>query len=249
MNQNEPMTPSYSWLKKVNDNVFKTEGGENMRRVKNLFHEMRPAHVITPWYKDGHYYYAKMKFLNSEGEVSKETYRVYAPQLGDPTNPNNKPPKEFYGVLYVVWRGRWEAVEVRPSVNTYVAGDGISIHPNDPELGGCPVVNIGITNAQIPGDRFNHKETKTLYFSPKWFKWVQSSLDIANKREVAINTIAKRVVTKPPEITVSRGAVQVFTGYDSSGLPKYENRQVVTDVKITEATVEYVVVIKGAGDE
>lgn len=247
MNQNEPMTPSYSWLKKVNDNVFKTESGEKTRHVKNLFHEIRPAFVITPWYKDGHYYYAKMKFLNSEGEVSKEAYRVYAPQLGDPTNPNNKPPKEFYGVLYVVWRGRWEAVEVRPSVNTYVEGDGIAMGINDPDLGGIPVVNMGITNAQIPGEI--HKETKTLYFSPKLFKWVQSSLDIAGKREVALKTIAKRVVTKPPEITVSRAALQVFTGYDSSGNPKYEYRQVVTDVKITEATEEYVVVIKGAMDE
>lgn len=107
MNQNEPMTPSYSWLKKVNDNVFKSEGGENMRRVKNLFHEMRPAQLTSDWSATGGVYSAKMRFVNQKGAVVGDSFTVYAPQLAD------KPTNDATGSrLFVVWRGRWEAVSI-----------------------------------------------------------------------------------------------------------------------------------------
>lgn len=246
MNQNEPMTPSYSWLKKVNDNVFKTEGGEKMRRVKNLFHEVRPAVIVTPWYKEGRFYYAMMRlFVGEDRKISDEKYKVYAPQLGDPSNPNTEHPKDFSSsVLYVIWRGRWEALEVRPIVRPYVGGDGIDISGiYDSNLKGIPVVNMGVTNAQIAGE--SRKENKTLYFSPIWFKWIPSSLDIASKKEIAIRAKTVDVVTKPPQISVSYGMAQFYTGNDSLGNPKYEYRPVVTDVKITEATIEKVIVLAG----
>lgn len=107
MNQNEPMTPSYSWLKKVNDNVFKTEGGENMRRVKNLFHEMRPAQLTSDWSATGGVYSAKMRFVNQKGAVVGDSFTVYAPLLTE------QPTTDATGSrLFVVWRGRWEAVSV-----------------------------------------------------------------------------------------------------------------------------------------
>ncbi|MGN0930203.1 MAG: hypothetical protein ACI4NP_00610 [Thermoguttaceae bacterium] len=107
MNQNEPMTPSYSWLKKVNDNVFKTEGGEKMRRVKNLFHEMRPAQLTSDWSATGGVYSAKMRFVNQKGAVVGDSFTVYAPQLTE------QPTTDATGSrLFVVWRGRWEAVSV-----------------------------------------------------------------------------------------------------------------------------------------
>lgn len=107
MNQNEPMTPSYSWLKKVNDNVFKTEGGEKMRRVKNLFHEMRPAQLTSDWSATGGVYSAKMRFVNQKGAAVGDSFTVYAPLLTE------QPTTDATGSrLFVVWRGRWEAVSV-----------------------------------------------------------------------------------------------------------------------------------------
>lgn len=107
MNQNEPMTPSYSWLKKVNDNVFKTEGGEKMRRVKNLFHEMRPAQLTSDWSATGGVYSAKMRFVNQKGAAVGDSFTVYAPLLTE------KPTTDATGSrLFVVWRGRWEAVSI-----------------------------------------------------------------------------------------------------------------------------------------
>lgn len=107
MNQNEPMTPSYSWLKKVNDNVFKSEGGENMRRVKNLFHEMRPAQLTSDWSATGGVYSAKMRFVNQKGAMVGDSFVVYAPLLTE------KPTTDAtLSRLFVVWRGRWEAVNV-----------------------------------------------------------------------------------------------------------------------------------------
>lgn len=107
MNQNEPMTPSYSWLKKVNDNVFKTEGGEKMRRVKNLFHEMRPAQLTSDWSATGGVYSAKMRFVNQKGAAVGDSFTVYAPLLTE------QPTTDATGSrLFVVWRGRWEAVSI-----------------------------------------------------------------------------------------------------------------------------------------
>lgn len=101
------MTPSYSWLKKVNDNVFKSEGGENMRRVKNLFHEMRPAQLTSDWSATGGVYSAKMRFVNQKGAMVGDSFVVYAPLLTE------KPTTDAtLSRLFVVWRGRWEAVNV-----------------------------------------------------------------------------------------------------------------------------------------
>lgn len=107
MNQNEPMTPSYSWLKKVNDNVFKTESGEKTRHVKNLFHEIRPAQLTSDWSATGGVYSAKMRFVNQKGAAVGDSFTVYAPLLTE------KPTTDATGSrLFVVWRGRWEAVNV-----------------------------------------------------------------------------------------------------------------------------------------
>ena len=107
MNQNEPMTPSYSWLKKVNDNVFKSEDGEKTPRVKNLFHEIRPARLTSDWSATGGVYSAKMRFVNQKGAMVGDSFVVYAPLLTE------KPTTDAtLSRLFVVWRGRWEAVSV-----------------------------------------------------------------------------------------------------------------------------------------
>lgn len=245
MNQNEPMTPSYSWLKKVNDNVFKSEGGENMRRVKNLFHEVRPAVIVTPWYKEGRFYYAMMRlFVGEDRKISDEKYKVYAPQLGDPSNPNTEHPKDFSSrVLYVIWRGRWEALEVRPIVRPYVGRDGIDISGiYDSELNGIPVVNMGVTNAQIAGE--SRKENKTLYFSPIWFKWIPSSLDIANKKEIAIKAKTVDVVTGSPSIEVTYGTEFIVTDV-VNGTPKKTPISFVKGIKVTDGTTKKIVTLVG----
>ena len=242
MNQNEPMTPSYSWLKKVNDNVFKTEGGENMRRVKNLFHEIRPAFVVTPWYKEGSLFYAMMKLYEGDEKLSDEKYKVYAPQLGNASSPNTKQPESFSSrTLYAIWRGRWEALEVRPIVYSYIAGDGISIGIYDSNLRGIPIVNMGVTNVQIAGE--STQENKTLYFSPKFFKWIPSSLDIAHKKEIAIKTKTEYVPDSPPTITYTKTVYNVMRFNEATMQATPNKISVITGIKITDGTTKKILTI------
>ena len=84
----------------------------------------------------------------------------------------------------------------------------------DSELGGIPIVNMGVCRAQIAGE--SRQETKTLYFSPIWFKWIPSSLDIAGKREVAIKAKAVEVVTDIVDGKPVKKKIVVLVGADGS---------------------------------
>ena len=81
-------------------------------------------------------------------------------------------------------------------------------------LGALPIGNRGGCRAQIAGE--SRQETKTLYFSPIWFKWIPSSLDIAGKREVAIKAKAVEVVTDIVDGKPVKKKIVVLVGADGS---------------------------------
>lgn len=189
MNPEDPALPSLSWLQRVNDALFGETEQAAKPRKPGIFYSVVPMRLQTAWKRDNEtgLYKAKAKILSPKSKKDK-IVDVFSVAAGSP--PEGDP---YEWTFYAVWRGRWETLQQPVYKKTYVAGDGISIGIYDSELNGIPVVNMGVTNAQIAGE--SRKESKTLYFSPIWFKWIPSSLDIAGKREIAVKAKTVTVVT------------------------------------------------------
>ena len=239
MNPEDPALPTYSWLQRVNEALFGDTEQAAKPRKPGIFYSIVPMRLRSSWKRDEETGLYKAKGLILSPKSKKEKLvDVYAPAAGSP--PEGEP---YEWTFYAVWRGRWETLQQPVEHKPYIAGDAISVGIYDSELGGIPIVNIGVCRAQIAGE--SRQETKTLYFSPIWFKWIPSSLDIAGKREVAIKAKTVDVVTKTPEIKITTNLVKVVSGIDSQGNPEFTYIPVNSITK-TEATVEKIVVLKGA---
>lgn len=239
MNPEDPALPTYEWLQRVNNALFGESEQAAKPRKPGIFYSIVPMRLRSAWQKDEETgLYKATALIMSPKSKKEKIVDVFSLAAGSP--PEGDP---YEWTFYAVWRGRWETLQQPVEHKPYIAGDAISIGVYDSDLKGIPVVNMGVTNAQIAGE--SRKETKTLYFSPIWFKWIQSSLDIAGKREVAINAKAIDVITKAPEIKITSRAVRVVTGIDAQGAPEYTYIP-INSIEQTEATVEKVVVLKGA---
>lgn len=168
--------------------------------------ETRPCRLRSAWRKTAEgIWSAKAVFLDNPDALVD----VYSVAGGSP--PEGEP---YEWTFYAVWRGRWESTQQPVERKAYIAGDAISVGIYDSELGGIPIVNMGVCRAQIAGE--SRQETKTLYFSPIWFKWIPSSLDIAGKREVAIKAKAVEVVTDIVDGKPVKKKIVVLVGADGS---------------------------------
>lgn len=240
MNPEDPALPTYEWLQRVNNALFGESEQAAKPRKPGIFYSIVPMRLRSTWQKDEETGLYKAKALIMSPKSKKEKIvDVFSLAAGSP--PEGDP---YEWTFYAVWRGRWETLQQPVEHKPYIAGDAISIGVYDSTLGGIPVVNMGVTNAQIAGE--SRQEKKTLYFSPIWFKWIPSSLDVVGKREVAINAKVVEVVTKAPEMKIKGEAVKVVTDIDSQGNPIYRYIAVNQTIEQTEATVEKIVVLKGA---
>ena len=174
--------------------------------------EARPCRLRSAWRKTAEgIWSAKAVFLDAGAQSgnSDALVDVYSVAGGSP--PEGDP---YEWTFYAVWRGRWESTQQPVERKAYIAGDAISVGIYDSELGGIPIVNMGVCRAQIAGE--SRQETKTLYFSPIWFKWIPSSLDIAGKREVAIKAKTVDVVTDIVNGAPVKKKIVVLVGADGS---------------------------------
>lgn len=236
MNPEDPALPSYAWLKKVNNALF-GDSDETITATggTGLFYEIRPVQLVAAWRADeGGVYKGKAVFITQNGRLQRDKIiDVYAPvsNMVKEENP-------YESTFYVVWRGRWEALPAPQGIKPYIAGDSISVGIYDSDLGGIPIVNMGVTKAQIAGQ--NRQETKTLYFSPIWFKWIASSLDISGKQEIAIKATTVEVVTgiKTSTVTVPTKINLGGVEYDSS----------VQIKQLDGVTTEKILVLAGADE-
>ena len=89
-----------------------------------------------------------------------------------------------------IWRGRGEALQTNIESPTYEGARGIAIYPSSDSY---LVENTGVVESQIPGQ--SYADSGTLYFCRNHFAWVSSSLDVVGKKEIALKTVKKRVVT------------------------------------------------------
>lgn len=122
--------------------------------------EARPCRLRSAWRKTAEgIWSAKAVFLDNPDALVD----VYSVAGGSP--PEGEP---YEWTFYAVWRGRWESTQQPVERKAYIAGDAISVGIYDSELGGIPIVNMGVCRAQIAGE--SRQETKTIYFSPIWFK-------------------------------------------------------------------------------
>ena len=242
MNPEDPALPTYSWLQRVNEALFGDTKQAAKPRKPGIFYSIVPMRLRSSWKRDEETGLYKAKGLILSPKSKKEKLvDVYAPAAGSP--PEGKP---YEWTFYAVWRGRWETLQQPVEHKPYIAGDAISVGIYDSELGGIPIVNMGVTNAQIAGE--SRKETKTLYFSPIWFKWIPSSLDIAGKREIAVKAKAVDVVTGSPSIEVTYGAALVVTDV-VNGTAQKTPISYVKEVKVTDgATKKIVTLVGGIGE-
>lgn len=242
MNPEDPALPSIAWLQRVNNALFGESEQAAKPRKPGIFYSVVPMRLWSSWQYDAEttLYKAKAKILSPKSNKDK-IVDVYARAAGSP--PEGKPGEWTF---YAVWRGRWETLQQPVEKKPYVAGDGISIGVYDSELNGIPVVNMGVTNAQIAGE--SRKESKTLYFSPIWFKWIPSSLDIAGKREIAVKAKTVDVVTGSPSIEVTYGAALVVTDV-VNGTAQKTPISYVKEVKVTDGATKKIVTLVGASGE
>ena len=174
--------------------------------------ETRACRLRSAWRKtEEGIWRAKAVFLDDATgrEAPDAIVDVYSTAGGSP--PEGEP---YEWTFYAVWRGRWESTQQPVDHKPYIAGDAISVGIYDSELGGIPIVNMGVCRAQIAGE--NRQETKTLYFSPLWFKWIASSLDIAGKREIAIKAKTVEVVTDIVDGKSVKEKILVLVGANDS---------------------------------
>ena len=152
--------------------------------------EARPCRLRSAWRKtEEGIWSAKAVFLDAGAQSgnSDALVDVYSVAGGSP--PEGDP---YEWTFYAVWRGRWESTQQPVERKAY----------------------MGVCRAQIAGE--SRQETKTLYFSPIWFKWIPSSLDIAGKREVAIKAKTVDVVTDIVNGSPVKKKIVVLVGADGS---------------------------------
>ncbi|MBR4753146.1 MAG: hypothetical protein IK077_15450, partial [Thermoguttaceae bacterium] len=183
-----------SWLQKVDDAVFSSNGsGEKNSGSASMFYDVRPARLQTSWSQNqAGVWKASACFVTQSGTVDTSfVFDVYAPLA-------TSQPIGVVGVerFFVVWRGRWEAIQQNFVAPRYTGGDHIQVSgAAGPD--GYAIDNKGVCEAKLVtrGVADSYSDVGTLYLGGTYFKWVPSTLDIVGKKELWLKTGRKRVVT------------------------------------------------------
>ena len=165
---------------------------------------IKPALRTSYWYnynQSGSLLWAQAYLVNQDGSVDWNSgFQVYSYQ-------GNGEEREF---LWVVWRGRWEALQ-QPQTPRYIGRLGIGVGAYDYELGGYPIDNYGVRSVRVPGESYEDSNG-TLYFSPLFFRWTPSSLDIVGKKEINLKTTSRNLVT---DVVNGRAVKETFIMLDT----------------------------------
>lgn len=167
--------------------------------------DIRPCRLQSAWTQnEAGVWRATACFIVNDRVDTSFVFEVFAP-LATST------PQGVVGVerFFVVWRGRWEAIQQNFVAPRYTGGDHIQVSgaagPN-----GYAIDNKGMCEAKLVtrGVADTYADTGTLYLGGNYFKWVSSTLDIVGKKELWLKTGRKRVVTG---VTLTNGNLDVTT--------------------------------------
>ncbi|MBQ9811690.1 MAG: hypothetical protein IJM54_00125 [Thermoguttaceae bacterium] len=154
--------------------------------------DVRPARLQSAWTQnEAGVWKASACFIVNDRVDSSFAFDVYAPLA-------TSPPQGVAGVerFFVVWRGRWEAIQQHFVAPRYTGGDHIQVSgAAGPD--GYAIDNKGVCEVKLVtrGVADSYSDVGTLYLGGTYFKWVPSTLDIVGKKELWLKTGRKRVVT------------------------------------------------------
>lgn len=187
------MLVSRKWLEKVGLQLTKTDAAlAPDYGTASLFYDIRPARLQTAWTQNAAgLWRATARFIVNDAVDNSFTFPVYAPTA-------TSSPGGTAGTtrFFVIWRGRWEMMQSFQPVARYYGGDHIQVTSLE-SASGYSINNTGMTQANIVtnGVKGTYYDWGTFYLNGKFFKWVPSTLDIIDKRELWLKTARKQVVT------------------------------------------------------
>ncbi|MBP5623099.1 MAG: hypothetical protein J6X44_13915 [Thermoguttaceae bacterium] len=167
--------------------------------------DVRPARLQSAWTQnDAGAWKATACFIVNDRVDASFVFDVYAPLA-------TTQPQGVAGVdrFFVVWRGRWEAIQQNFAAPRYTGGDHIQVSgAAGPD--GYAIDNKGVCEVKLVtrGVADSYSDVGTLYLGGTYFKWVPSTLDIVGKKELWLKTGRKRVVTG---VTLTNGNIDVTT--------------------------------------
>lgn len=181
-----------------NVSIVRTRRGKSAAAVKLVV-----VRLSSAWSQvgNGALYSAtgKIGTFNEQGQWTQSGEQVTVYSISKP----NGGTLDYYLAIFNDSDARYEIVS-RPLqfIPTYTGGEGIAVYTN-----GTPYViqNVGTVNVKVSGDR-SYTDTGTLYFSPTYFAWESSSLDIVGKKEIKLKAKQIQVVT---DVALSGGSLDV----------------------------------------
>lgn len=154
--------------------------------------DVRLARLQTAWFRNAaNVWQATACFVVNDRVDTSFPFDVFAPLAT--SEPPGAPRSQRF---FVVWRGRWESMQSFQPVARYYGGDHIQVTSLE-SASGYSINNTGMTQANIVtnGVIGNYYDCGTFYLNGRFFKWVPSTLDIIDKRELWLKTARKQVVT------------------------------------------------------
>lgn len=158
--------------------------------------EIRLAQLTTRlvWDSTAKIYKATARFYdNGRPDTSGYTFELYAPAVTQSATASRF---TRYNRVWIIARNdRWELLEIDdPYIPTYGSGSYCEIVTDLSNTYTYVLNNTGTTVVKVAGYT-SYTNTKDLYFSPTYFQWVQSTLDIVGKRDLSLKTKQVTVVT------------------------------------------------------
>lgn len=167
------------------------------RRVKSSDGvEIRLAQLTTgfSWDSTAKIYKATARFYdNGRPDTSGNTFTLYAPAVTASATASRF--TTGTRVWIIARNDRWELLEINdPFIPSYGSGTYCEVVTDFSNTYTYIVNNTGTTVVKVAGNT-SYTNTKDLYFSPTYFEWVSSSLDIAGKKDLSLKTKQVTVVT------------------------------------------------------
>lgn len=182
-----------------NVSIVRTRRGKSAAAVKLVV-----VRLSSAWSQvgNGALYSAtgKIGTFNEQGQWTQSGEQVTVYSISKP----NGGTLNYYLAIFNDSDARYEIVS-RPLqfIPRYVAGVATAVYTN--ANGDYQIDNVGTVNVKVAGDT-SYTDTGTLYFSPTYFAWGSSSLDIVGKKEIKLKTKRIQVVT---DVALSGGSLDV----------------------------------------
>lgn len=158
--------------------------------------EIRLAQLTTGlvWDSTARIYKATARYYdNGRPDTSGYTFDVYATAISSSTTASRL---TLNTRVWIIARNdRWELLEINDQyVPTYGSGTYCQVSTDMSGTYTYVIDNVGTTEIKVAGYT-SYTNTKVLYFSPAYFQWVSSSLDIVGKKDLSLKTKQVTVVT------------------------------------------------------